>query len=245
MPKNNLPEATQALWQQLQDSAMLNGFVLIGGTALAMQIDHRVSEDLDFAYLGESLPKQRIARLEKDLAGSGWDLHKSHDLAAIDDFIDAGLDLDEHQQNFLASSSCGEAKVSFVAFGHPVTDLLSGDNNAPLRIATLPEIFKTKAIAVSQRVKSRDIVDLYVLMNEHGFSIDDFHEVFSTHLSDAAFDIACHNLMAADLSPADEGYESLMKDPPSIEQMQSFFQDTINEYRRAIGHESIFEPKKI
>ncbi|MCB0556060.1 MAG: nucleotidyl transferase AbiEii/AbiGii toxin family protein [Phaeodactylibacter sp.] len=45
-----LPE-TLSLLSRLQKDPMLNQFFLVGGTALAMQIGHRYSVDLDFFTL--------------------------------------------------------------------------------------------------------------------------------------------------------------------------------------------------
>jgi len=43
---NILPESQQALWKELK--ATPKHFVLYGGTALAIRLGHRVSEDFDF-----------------------------------------------------------------------------------------------------------------------------------------------------------------------------------------------------
>lgn len=55
-----LPEETGKLWNFLRHHPALQGFVLIGGTALALQIGHRLSEDLDFAYNAVRLPHMRV-----------------------------------------------------------------------------------------------------------------------------------------------------------------------------------------
>ena len=41
-----LPE-TERVWKFLKDEPSLAGFVLVGGTALALRLGHRRSEDLD------------------------------------------------------------------------------------------------------------------------------------------------------------------------------------------------------
>jgi hypothetical protein len=51
-----MPEATQKNFARLKDDPRLAGFTLVGGTALALQIGHRVSEDLDFNLFGNKLP---------------------------------------------------------------------------------------------------------------------------------------------------------------------------------------------
>ena len=56
------PEA-KALFKVLSQSTELEGLTLIGGTALTLQIGHRVSLDFDFAQFGGNLPGFKIDQL--------------------------------------------------------------------------------------------------------------------------------------------------------------------------------------
>jgi predicted nucleotidyltransferase component of viral defense system len=64
---NNLPSATSLLFQLLAKEKYMNRFAMVGGSALAMQLGHRQSEDLDFIFDGEKIDsisiKRFIARL--------------------------------------------------------------------------------------------------------------------------------------------------------------------------------------
>ena len=64
---NNLPSATSHLFQKLAKEKYMNRFSLVGGSALALQLGHRQSEDLDFVFDGEKIEsisiKRFIARL--------------------------------------------------------------------------------------------------------------------------------------------------------------------------------------
>lgn len=53
-----MPKATQETFGRLKDDHRLACFSLVGGTALALQIGHRISEDLDFNILVKSYPKK-------------------------------------------------------------------------------------------------------------------------------------------------------------------------------------------
>ena len=55
-----LPPETDRIWTFLKEQPSLSGFVLIGGIALALQIAHRRSEDLDLAYPESRLPRVRF-----------------------------------------------------------------------------------------------------------------------------------------------------------------------------------------
>src|SRR5438270_13638956 len=51
-----LPAETEKVWNFLKDQTALAGFVLADGSALALIIRHRISEDLDFVYPDVRLP---------------------------------------------------------------------------------------------------------------------------------------------------------------------------------------------
>lgn len=49
---------TERLWHFLLHQTTLGGFVLVGGAALSMHLDHRISEDLDFMIPASKLPRR-------------------------------------------------------------------------------------------------------------------------------------------------------------------------------------------
>lgn len=223
MDIGRLPADTRRLWERLRQEPLLRGFVLVGGTALTLRIGHRISEDLDFAYLGAALPRQRLSLLVKNLRNDGIDLEPHQDVAARDDFIDAGLELDDFQQNYLARLPEGSVRVSCVRFDNDLTRMLGGDTESALRVATLDEAFKMKALACADRSKTRDWFDLYVLMTQHGFDGADFHRAFVDADRESGFDMASLRLRGGKPSLTDEGYASLLENPPSPEAMRDYF----------------------
>ena len=73
---------TEKLWNYLRTSEALAGFVLIGGTALTLHIQHRLSEDLDFVFLdgtnGVRLPRTRLNALLIDAGAHGFDFARNN-----------------------------------------------------------------------------------------------------------------------------------------------------------------------
>jgi nucleotidyltransferase AbiEii toxin of type IV toxin-antitoxin system len=61
-----LPEETNKVWDFLKFQRAMGGFVLVGGSALSLRIDHRFSEDLDNVFesvrspMGFSIAMQRL-----------------------------------------------------------------------------------------------------------------------------------------------------------------------------------------
>jgi len=225
---------TRAVWQAFEGHPLLKGFVLIGGTALTLRIGHRVSEDLDLAYTARKLPKVQIAALVKHLAGMGVDMQLAQNPLDEEEFFNSGLDLADYQQNFmayagdLAAGQAGGVKVSLVCYDPPMAEFIKGQPGDALRVATVSEIFETRAWVCSERSKARDWLDIYTLINHHGYSFDDMRAVFGRLNRLAAFNNAASRLRLATPGAADEGYLSLMPDAPSLDGMRAFFNDGLD-----------------
>lgn len=232
MDTSKLPPETRRLWTRLENNPLLAGFVLIGGTALALRIGHRVSEDLDFAYLGNLLPALRLRQLVRDLDDGGVHLRLNQDPVAEQEFINSGLLLEDHQQNYVADDA---VKLSFVRLDNPTTRLLHGNAESAPRVATLDEIFKTKALVCGERSKSRDWFDLYILMTRHGYDAMDLHRAFAEADSPHAFATAAQRLRACMPNQADEGYLQLVEPAPSLEDMRGYFGAALDQLERDLS----------
>ena len=67
-----LPSATRAVFEHLRAEPLLRDFTLIGGTALALQIGHRSSQYLDFAFVGSSLPARALRTVLANARAKGF-----------------------------------------------------------------------------------------------------------------------------------------------------------------------------
>ncbi|GAB0154485.1 nucleotidyl transferase AbiEii/AbiGii toxin family protein [Marinobacterium sp. BA1] len=67
----SLPSKTKAVFELLRNREELSEFVLIGGTALSLQLNHRQSEDLDFWLPSKSLNRYGINKLIAHLKSTG------------------------------------------------------------------------------------------------------------------------------------------------------------------------------
>jgi len=216
-----LTPKTQALWDATQEEkALLPGFVLIGGTALSLHINHRISVDLDFAFIGSKLPRERIQRLIELLAEKGFQITPNDNPAALEDFSQGGEDLHDYHQDYVVDN---EAKLTFVCPGSSTRQILGGNPTDPFRVATVDEIFKLKCHVVTQRNKSRDWFDLYTLFTQHGYTVDSLRETFDAMKQPYQADIALARLCSCTMNSHDEGYAQLLKNSPSTETMASYF----------------------
>ncbi len=135
-----LPEATKRAFLKFAEVPWLKsqGWYLAGGTALALQTGHRSSVDLDFFIQQKDFDE---AKLENNALSLGnWRT----------DSIDKGT----------MYGVFHKAKVSFIAypFFHPSP---IAKTFGTINLVSSDDIAVMKIIAVSQRGKKRDFVDLY------------------------------------------------------------------------------------
>ena len=222
---NLLPKPTRELWLKLGEEPLLQGAILIGGTALTLRIGHRQSEDLDFAFLSEKLPTSAISLLMRKFP----DWIRNDNLASYEEFLIAGQSLHDYQQDFISGEG---VKITFLAEDKSAWPLLLQDSAAGAnpRIATTKEIFSLKCLLSARRSKSRDWYDLYALFTEHGFEISEMMEAFQKANRTTDMDLALRRLCSGITSPDDEGYEALIENPPTLETLRLFFQTLREKY---------------
>ncbi len=226
---------TQALWDSLKAEKALGGFVLIDGTALSMHLNHRLSEDLDFAFDGPRLPRARIEALKRRLGAKGWRFTPNDPIAALQEFEDTGLDLNDYQQNHIVGE---RVKLRFLAPDHEIHVQLRAAAPDHPRVASLEEIFRLKCIASANRSKTRDWLDLYVLLRDGHFQPIDMRTPFEAAGAIQKFDIAMRRLCSGKPEAGDEGYESLLDKPPTVAQMRDYFIDVRDHIEQEVARRS-------
>lgn len=147
-----LPPAQQALWPLLAPAAEL-GFVLYGGTAIALRLGHRTSVDFDFF---SSRPLDR------------------HALAAAMPFTRTATALQATPDTltFLApvpSTAPNEVKVSFFAMpGFGRIGKPERTDDGVLRVASPVDLLATKLKTILQRAEAKDYRDIAALLRAGG-----------------------------------------------------------------------------
>ena len=215
-----LPAETERVWAFLKGQSALEGFVLIGGTALALQINHRRSEDLDLAFKGVRLPRPRLDALRAIASDAGFTFTPNDNEAAIREFADSTLELHDYQQDFLVNK---RVKLSFFVPDQPFRTVLDDRPSRAVRVASLSELFKTKCLVSAMRSRTRDWLDLFLLLRDHGFTIQNFAETFKQAGIESQLNIALARLCTGRPQVNDEGYLHLLTNPPSLQEMQKFF----------------------
>ena len=229
---------TQALWERLRQEPGLAGFVLIGGSALALHLGHRTSEDLDFVFAGteaerarHTLPRRHLDAVLGRLREAGIPVMHTPQPGDVDEFEATGMDLSDHQQSWQA----GAVSLSFFMPDAPLAEVLRPGLESGPRLASLDELFASKALVAASRSKTRDWFDLYYLMTERGYTMVDFAGVYARHLTSAHLTIALNRLCSGRPGSLDEGFTRLLPDPPTLEKMTGFFRLARTSHEQAVA----------
>ena len=141
--------------------------ILIGGTALAFHLGHRVSFDLDISFaFADTLP-------ELDFLEQFYEVIPiKFDQAIVDTAINEGGDIDEVVKRFIING----VKVDFTinpSSNIYESEILQNDNAVTygnLRIASVDAIFKLKSLLLMNRNKIRDLYDIVYMLKHCGYS---------------------------------------------------------------------------
>lgn len=237
-----LPPPTRALFKRLKGEGMLENMLLVGGSALALQIGHRLSEDLDFATLEPKLPAPRIDALMAALEAEGRQVSLLTPQSQIEAFrINTGRKLLDYARDYVIDG----AKLTFFARGSsaPPNQLAwlaqspkssSGNGFAVLGLAGL---FAMKALLLADRARSRDLFDLMVLIRDHDFTIDEAFHLAGTLAPIEKRDIERLKAVmtgAIPLDAEDEGFDSIGL-AVGIANIYAFFGGEVDRYERGIA----------
>jgi hypothetical protein len=229
-----MPAATARLFTELEKEPLLQDFILIGGTALALHLGHRKSEDLDYITLRKKLPRAVLTAVVQKLELAGHTIVPNDSPQSLDDFEIAGMDLRDYSQDYLVG---GVVKVTFFTADSHHAGILggaaaaSGDEAAKPGIATLEQLSQLKAIVASGRSKSRDWIDLYILEKEHGFGLEQWRQAYEkAGLTDSQLETGLNRICSGVVVADDEGFDALLPNPPAVQEIADHFKKLRREY---------------
>ena len=153
-----LPPAQRRLWDELRSTP--EHFVLYGGTALALRLAHRSSEDFDF-FSNYSFAPDSLRKAIPYLHDAEMSQFQANTLTAIVD-------------------RAGPVKVSF--FGGLALNRIQDPDLMPdnrIQIASLLDVAATKLATIQQRAQARDYEDIGAIIAA-GISLSDALAAAST-----------------------------------------------------------------
>ena len=149
----------------------------IGGTALSVYLDHRISYDIDIT----STELLAIPAL-KAFAFALKAIHIPDRAKASAFRINSGKDLDNYYMKFMVDG----IKLEFTYFDDALRQsILANAVSTPysegskLKILSLNDIITLKAIALFGRQKSRDLFDMAIILERKLLPIEEFERIYS------------------------------------------------------------------
>ncbi len=213
--------------QDMASQSFAQKYYLSGGTALALQIEHRKSIDLDFFTAKNIYAEEIIAWLDH------YYLEK--------DFEIVFRKADQIDLRVL------ETKVSFIHYPFAIIqNLIDGVNINPrlkgLSISPGREIALMKAYVLGRRTSFRDYIDLYYLLKKSYTSIEeiikdcnkkyvlDGEKVFSgkLFLQQLAY--------TEDITDKQEALSFVMDRSLTVETVDQFLRNQVSEYMSILGN---------
>lgn len=144
--KETVSNDTLELIQKLQSDVALEKFTLVGGTALSLQIGHRISIDIDFFSMEAFDQQEMLQHLESNY---GFQEQYSHTNTLKGIVNGVFVDLLRHDYKFIAE---------------PI-------NIMGMRLASKQDIAAMKVNAITGNgTRVKDFIDIYFLLKEFSFS---------------------------------------------------------------------------
>ncbi len=149
---------TLELLKKLMQEECLQPFNLVGGTALALQLGHRISVDIDL-FSDIDFAPQKIIR----------ELRNNYKLNLISEFGNSfiqQIEYPEDSQNYI--------KVDVIKYPYPlIGKVLEIDG---IRMLSKEDIIPMKLSAIGNRGSKKDFFDIYFLLKE--FTLEKMFELF-------------------------------------------------------------------
>ena len=173
---------TLELLNRLMKRSELLPFSLAGGTALALQIGHRISVDLDFFGKHEFHPEELLAAYSE--IGQYQLLSQSKSILVV---------------------SLEGVKVDVVNYRYDLLEPLKVVEG--LRLVSIPDIAAMKLAAITGRGKKRDFMDLFFLLRT--YSLKDMLGFYKEKFPDGSEFLVAKSLVYFEDAEEDEDLDML------------------------------------
>jgi predicted nucleotidyltransferase component of viral defense system len=233
-----LAAKTRLVFKRLSTHPALDSFVLVGGTAMALQLTHRFSEDLDFWSPSDRLSVYVIDSLMNELRNAGHEVSFTTSTSQITQFrINTGQDLRLFAQDWVVDG----VKIQFfcpedVAFTHFRNFQRLHPKKQSFAIMGLAGIFAMKSYVIHRRVRSRDLIDLWYFV-QSGNTVGDIFQAAQQVSPSISVDYAKAVLRGeVPLDRNDEGFELIFKDEGlTLAKVHNDFSNRIDEFEVALA----------
>lgn len=197
-----LPQQTQKTVELLGSSNVLAHFYLSGGTACALHVGHRLSEDLDF-FTQNTFNAQK---LRNELLEFGK------------------VELLAEDKNTL-HCVFNKTRLSFLRYAYPLLE-----PNAlykSVNISSLIDVLCTKLDTISARGSKKDFIDVYCAVSQGYYALSDIISAFQKKYKDIDYSLLHLMKGLVYFEDADAEHMPVMKIALDWEKVKSFFKDEV------------------
>jgi len=189
-----------------QQPAIADSFYLAGGTALAMQLGHRISVDLDF-FTSVSFPVEQYESL----------------------LIEDGCAIISSEQNTI-HASYHDARISLISYPYPCIEALVPFRG--IKLASTRDIACMKVVAIAQRSEKKDFYDMYELLKQMDFK--ELKQLFLSKYSSSR--INCYHILKSFFffDEADQQPDPVSLNGTTWQQVKQFFENQEEDMMRTL-----------
>lgn len=207
MFENALPAASRKLLQDFNDEINRLEFYLAGGSGLALQLGHRVSEDMDF-FTPKDFRPEALARF---------------------------LETRTHYRETMVSPGTlycdlNDVKVSFIYY--PIPLVYSPLVFQKMRLADWRDIMAEKFKTLSQRGSRKDFYDIYACFTINKLSIQEGSSIFRKRFAGTGINYYHILKSLAYFQEADKEPELILLKPIQWRSVKDFFLKNLKQFEK-------------
>lgn len=182
-------------------------FYLVGGTALALQIGHRISVDFDL-FSKEDIPRTLLPKVKR--------VFRDMEVKVIINHLEQ------------LSVKTGETKIDFVKYNFPLILKLIEFKN--VKILPVAEIAAMKAYTLNYRGSLKDYIDLYFVLKRKHTSLKEIKEIGEAkYKNDFNFRLFLEQILY--LEGFKEEKIEFLKEKVTKKEIQEFFEKEIGKFK--------------
>ncbi len=202
------PTTLELLKKLMQYESLRKSF-LVGGTALALQLGHRISVDIDLFSEIDFETNDILTELRKDL-----------ELQVIMQKEKNSLILNARLKN----TNNEFIKIDFVKYVYPLLNELKHEDG--IRLLSVEDIIPMKLSAIANRGAKKDFFDIYELMKT--FSLSDMFRLFSKKYPDISHFHIVKSLTY--FEDAEVEFDPIMLNDTDWETVKQTIEDNVSRY---------------
>ena len=204
----------KSLWdllKYLQNSTVFESYFLVGGTALSLQLGHRISDDIDLFTRGDINKDEIFDFLNKNYKGK-------YQIINI--------------QNIILQIIINDIKVDFVKYDYNLIENVKREEG--IRYLGKKDISAMKLMAVANRGdQAKDFIDIYYLLKE--MALNDMFNYYKQKYNQKDISVIKRSLIYfEDITESNWTSVKLLKDELLVDKIKSTIINEINKYNENI-----------